>query len=358
MTSSVIRLGILGLAVYFYLQGKVLWAAVCVAFVIWLSFRQQIAHIVGAFGKLTEVPQEHSANSELSYSFGLDGVFEHPAVDQLFAKLQTKNKAPAPTLEEWRKLLAENYCRKYKREKPGCEVRFNVKNNLLFVNGDVEFGDHIYYQLEIPYRWTDAGEPERVPSFSPESEYRLAVRVLLVNGILRLEVGGFDKEYSPAVFREGSMAVYEDFATVTTFPLMYFTHQHGIPVRYLNLVAEATPAYKAWTTGRSTEKNPDMYRDWRSLHAELATYRILCDTENENYGMKRRLKLEKAFEEKRIALLNADGYKTPDHEEEAWRYPDTGHWYSNRFGRVFFWNRNNYGEGFEGWFADYTEEQP
>jgi hypothetical protein len=40
-----------------------------------------------------------------------------------------------------------------------CEIRFNIKNNLLFVNGEVDFGDHIYHELEVPYRWKDEEQP-------------------------------------------------------------------------------------------------------------------------------------------------------------------------------------------------------
>ena len=112
--------------------------------------------------------------------------------------------------------------------------------------------------------------------------------MLVVNGMLHLQVGRFDKGYSPRVLRAGSLAVYETFTTVTSFPLMYFSYQHGIPVRYLNLVAAATPSYKESHDDRGDEKKrwKNRYSDWQSLNREIAGYRLLCDEDNPNYNHK------------------------------------------------------------------------
>jgi hypothetical protein len=116
---------------------------------------------------------------------------------ELFARLVKNGRAPAPTLMDWRALLAESYARKYKRIDAVCELQFNIKNNVLFVNGEVDFSDRVYHELEIPYRWTDAGEPGESSFLTPEIEAQLDVRMLVVNGLLLLQVGRFDKEYSP-----------------------------------------------------------------------------------------------------------------------------------------------------------------
>ena len=149
--------------------------------------------------------------------------------------------------------------------------------------------------------------------------------MLVVNGMLHLQVGRFDKGYSPRILRPGSRAVYETFTTVTSFPLMYFSYQHGIPVRYLNLVAAATPSYKESHDDRGDEKKrwKNRYSDWQSLNREIAAYRLLCDEDNPNYNHKQIETLAKAFEEKRQKLLAAEGYKSFDlDDDESWRYPD------------------------------------
>jgi hypothetical protein len=355
------RLVLGALGAYLYSHGNGLWIG-CALLLAWSFLQQQIAAIVGVLGKLASIPQEHDANSVLIYTFSIEKVLEHPSVDALFSMLQRNEKVPASTLEEWRALLLESYTRKYAPATKACEVRFNVKNNLLFRDGDVDFGDHIYHELEIPYRWTD-GKPVEKAFLQPSCESELSIRMLVVNGILHLQVGRFDKEYSPRVLHSGSLAVYETFATVTSFPLMYFSYQHGIPVRYLNLVAAATPSYKASHDDRTDQKRKwkDRYTDWRVLNREIAAYRILCDEDNPNYSHKQIDKLSTAFREKRDKLLAADGYATYKHDDaENWRYPDTGHSYWNVYGQVFFRNMNANRDSHkaEHWFTDYYEEQP
>lgn len=184
--------------------------------------------------------------------------------------------------------------------------------------------------------------------------------MLLVNGMLLLQVGRFSKEYSPTILHGGSLAVYENFATITSFPLIYFSDDHGIPVRYLNLVAAAAPGQKARRSERGTNKKTDSYKDWRILHEDVAAYRVLCDSGNENYNYSVLDKLQKSFQAKREPLLTAGGYKTLDNHDDEWRYPDMGHSYWNDYGRVFFRNMNANRDSpkAEHWFTDYFEEQP
>lgn len=362
MSRYVFRLALGGLALYFYSQGNIFWAVLCILVIAWSFLQQQLALLVGSLRRLTSIPQEHDANSVLTYTFRLDRVFEHPAVDDVFAKLHKNHKAPAQTLEEWRKLLAESYARRYRRDDLVCEVRFNIKNNVLFVNGEPDFGDHVYHELEIPYRSTDAGKPEEARFFTPDIEAQLSVRMLLLNGMLLLQVGRFSKEYSSNILHGGSLAVYETYATVTSFPLMYFSDGHGIPVRYLNLIAEATPSYKASHAESGSKNTRNMYGDWRTLQQEVAAYRVLCDSDNENYSHDVLKKLWMTFEAKRAKFLAAEGYKKlfEGSSEDAWRYPDTGHEYWNEYGRVTFRNMNaNRDSRHEArWFADYYEEEP
>lgn len=100
MSSIVFRLALGGLALYLYVQGNIFGAVVCALVVVWLSFQQRLARIIGVLGRLGSLPDEHNANSVLAYSFRLDRVFEHRTVDELFAKLQKNGKAPAAAIED------------------------------------------------------------------------------------------------------------------------------------------------------------------------------------------------------------------------------------------------------------------
>jgi len=218
MVRIVYRFGLGVLGVFFYLQDNTFWV-VCAVLLAWSFLQQQIAAIVGILRKLVNVPHEHEANSVLHYTFSVERVVEHPSVDALFNRLRNNGKAPANTLEEWRTLLLRSYARKYSPATTACEVRFNIKNNLLFLNGDVNFGDYIYHELEIPYRWGTDDDPVKTTFLQPNCEVELSIRILVVNGSLLLQIGCFDKDYSPRILHAGGLAVYETYATVTSFPL-------------------------------------------------------------------------------------------------------------------------------------------
>lgn len=364
MGRQLLGLAVVVLAVYLHSEGQTSWAVLCILLVAWATLKSPLRLMLGALQRLTSIAPEHDANSVLVYTFNLGRVFTHPAVDALFTKLQQNQKAPAQTLEEWRTLLGDSYARRYKRDDLVCEVRFNIKANVLYVNGEPDFGDHVYHELEIPYRWTDQGKPQEAPMLTPDIEAQLSVRALVLNGTLLLQVGRFSKDYSPKLLKGGSLAVYETYATLTSFPLMYFSYQHGIPVRYLNLVAQATPSYKVRVADRlgvaKAPKGPGQFDDWRALHGEVAAYRVLCDTDNENHSAKTQAKLAEAFEEKRNKLLTADGYRTYETHDDDWRYPDMGHEYWNQYAKVFFRNLNANRDSFATarWFTDYHEEEP
>jgi hypothetical protein len=321
------------LAVYLYQRGIAFWAAACVIALVWLSVRLSLTQITLAF-RWSAIAWD--ANSVLRYVFSLSRVLEHPAVDELFARLQKNGKAPAANLTDWRSLLAESYSRKYKRDDSVCEARFNIKSNLLFRNAEVYFGDHIYYEFEIPYRWTQTGEPQEPPSLTP-IEGQLAVRVLLVNGMLLLQVGLFGREYSLKVYDRG----YEAFVTLSSFPLIYFSSRHGIPVRYLNLIRAATPSYREWELQRGTAKKVDPFADWRILQHDAALYLVLCDPEDAgNIGYRKLSKIQRYFEKKREPLLAAGGWQTSDKKNDFPGCPDFGDAYWNHYGRVEFQNLN------------------
>jgi len=355
---------IVGLAaVVLYLLGYHGWAILCGLSAVYLNIQQQIAAIVGAIGRLGTLPQEHLANCVLQYTFGLEAVFQHAAVDTVFHKLQANGKAPADSLDGWRALLLKSYARKYAPATNACEVTFNIKNNILFRNGEVDFGDHIYHDLQIPYRWTAAGQPEERPGImTPEIEVQLTVRMLVVNGTLLLQVGHFDKPYSPRVLHGGALAVYETYATITSFPLLYFADDHAIPVRYMNLIGQATASAKERHAHRGdrTWKGDSLF-DWRALQQDMTAYRILCDSDNDDYDYDAVSKIAKSFTEKREPLLSAGEYKTyARHDEDDWRYPDMGKTFWNNYGTVFFRNinANLNSPKTAHWFTDYYEEQP
>lgn len=196
---------------------------------------------------------------------------------------------------------------------------------------------------------------------TPDVEAELSVRVLFLNGMLTLQVGRFSKEYSPRMLQEGSLAAYETYVTLTSFPLMYFSYRHGIPARYLNLVADAIPSYKADKWNLGTSKKNDWVRDWRALHKDVAAYRVLCESDDDS-NVDKWIKFQKAFDEKSKKLLAAEGYKSYgiNDDRDEYMFPDLGCTYWNSYGQVFFRNTNaNRDTHHEReWLAGYHEERP
>lgn len=137
MGRVVFRVVLAGLAFYLYLEGSTLWAVVCGFVLVWSFVQQQLSAIGSLLRRLATVPEEHAANCILTYTFSVERVIAHPAVDDVFSRLQRNGKAPTSTIEEWRTLLLASYARKHGRAGAECEIRFNIKGNLIFGNGDV-----------------------------------------------------------------------------------------------------------------------------------------------------------------------------------------------------------------------------
>lgn len=352
-------LGLLFLYLYYVAESRYWWIpAVMLA---WSIIGHQLAALANAVGKLSSVPQEHYANCSLEFSFNVKAVLEHSSVDALFEKLKANGKAPADTLAEWRTLLLESYVRKYQpnpESREHCSIKFRIKNNTVYVNEKVDFNDALRHELEIPYRWAD-GKPVEGPWAHRTTESQLDIRVIVVNGLLHLQVGRFEKEYSPRILRAGYTSVYETHATVTTFPLMHCTYRHGIPVRYLNFTAMATESYKERHTANHEDKKAwnkawkHQWDDWKNLQRDIAAYRVLCD-EADTYGfsMSRWEKLSKSMDDKFKSLLEKNNFKPfSDYWSDAYGR------YWNPYCSVFFANLVRQEKDSWRWSVDYYEER-
>jgi hypothetical protein len=87
---------------------------------------------------------------------------------------------------------------------------------------------------------------------------------------------------------------------------------------------------------------------------------VILNIANENYDYSTLDKLQRSFQAKREQILDANGFKTREPDEDDWRFPDHGRSYWNEYGKVFFRNMNANRDSprAEHWFTDYYEEQP
>ena len=132
-----------GISIYFFETGNFI---VAVLFLIWtLSrlFGYSLQRLVKGLGEMaTHSDLEKKANIILETKFNIEEILKHNAVEKLFKKL-SENSSSQINIENLKKNIVENYKNKFQKEEPIEEVKFNIKNNILWKNGDIDFNDYI-----------------------------------------------------------------------------------------------------------------------------------------------------------------------------------------------------------------------
>jgi len=207
---------------------------------------------------------ERTSNVSLSFDINLQEVLDHPSLDPLFDQLKSANRIKQLNKETWRAVLLGNYKRKYDTSADLRSVKFQIKNNLVLKEGTTDLANTVHDHIFIPYEFRTplAEEP-----LWEVVENGISVRLLMVNGFIKVQLGCFTKEFTPKIYRQTFPVVYQTWVTVTSFPLMYFA-QHNIPPAQLNLYA---PATESWKRAEYTGSNERM-KDWQELKNDLKLY--------------------------------------------------------------------------------------
>jgi hypothetical protein len=302
---------------------------------------------------------ERKCNISIDLILKLEEILKHASVEQLFLKLQNRNKTNYKDKGEWINNLLANYNRKYNGTEDSeafISLTFHIKNNLLFKNGKIEFKDVIYHELYIPYDYIDADD-EMDTSIFHGIEKGLNIRVLLVNGIIKLQIGGFSKEYSPMILRDGSSATFINYETISSFPLMYFSYEYKLPLNYLNLTLYAIDSYKE-SFSTSDQINKLFNKDWMELNEDVRDYIYVCNNYHkyfEDFGKSQ--KILQRFREKRESWLLKEDFKDPLPDD----YLSNGNYdilYINKFLRIDIKDYNYFKElGEKYTFTDYHEDR-
>lgn len=213
------------------------------------------------------VISERKSNVRLDFVVDVPEVLKHESIARLHAELTSKGIVDYP-LTAWQDKLLQNYRTKYKSNDNSYEVSFNIKNGILWRNGTLDASDVICDEIVIPYDY-DNGDSLEESSWPPEIERELSIRVLVINGFLRLQAGCFSKEYSPLIIEEGFHATYQTHVTLAIFPLLYFSGT-DLPPNYLNCSHRATESYKEWLSSKDKRADAElMTKDWERLMEEL-----------------------------------------------------------------------------------------
>jgi hypothetical protein len=309
------------------------------------------------FGEITtHLILETQCNCALEFQISIEEILKHPAIERLFNQLQMKNVISTSTQkEDWIKKMLDNYRKKFSREKLE-EVRFNIKNNLVWKNGIIDFNDSIYHEIFIPYEYKD-GKEEKSTFRTPSIEIGITIRLFIVNGIIKLQVGDFSREYTPNKLSNTS---YQTHDTITSFPLMYFSYLHKIPVKYLNLLAYATESWKNAHGEKRDKRSKGLTADWKELLKEIKDYNYVCSVADVYVGSYKKWDTIIArFQKKKSEMLKRDNFenlfpRSDDHDFYEDLMPND-RYYSNEYLSVNIVNHNKKGQYI---YTDYYEDSP
>ncbi|MEK7069025.1 MAG: hypothetical protein AAB947_01425 [Patescibacteria group bacterium] len=366
--SQIITLVIGAASVYFFYANNFIVALILFTWFLSRLFGYNLKRIFEGVGH-SEVEQRSNVVIELKVNIA--SILSHEAISSLYEKLKKHEKFASrfKTQSEWVKAMIDNYKKKYKNEddftheKTGVRylwdsVKYNIKNNTLWENGQVEFSDTIQHEVFIPYEYK--GEKEEEERFWHDIGSGLRIRVLVVNGLIKVQIGNFDKDTSSEIYRDSGLAAYKTWETITTFPLMYVSQ--SIPTHYLNLSMYATDSYKGLL---KREPSKEWTKDWKELNAEIADYNYLQiafagDAPADNKFNK----TYKKFYTKSLEMLATDNFSDPyKRKEDDWPVPgwmeDNNITYLNDFLHVFIADYKDMREKNEKYYlTDYHEEHP
>lgn len=357
-----------GASIYFFYENNFIVAVILFTWFLSRLFGYNLKRIFEGIGN-SEV-EKHS-NIVVELKVNIAAVLGHQALSSLFDKIKENKKFTAKfkNKSEWIEALADNYKKKYKNEndftheKTGVRylwdaVRYNIKNNILWENGEIDFSDSIQHEIFIPYEYK--GEKEEEGRLWLDLGSGIRIRVFVVNGLIKVQVGNFDKETSPEVYRDSGLAAYKTWETITTFPLMYVSQ--SIPTHYLNLSMYATDSYKGLLR---REPSRDWTKDWKELNAEIADYNYLKTAFASDAPADSKFnKVYKKFYTKSLEKLAAENFSDPHkRKDDDWPVPgwmeDNNITYLNNFLHVFIADYKDMREKNEKYYlTDYHEEHP
>jgi len=303
-------------------------------------------------------------NILLVVNLNIAGILNNQKVRDVFNNLRDKKVVDFKDTDLFIKNLLEIYKDKFKNKHEYTEEKtkkiyiwekfeFNIKNNVLWKNKDVDFSDVVYHEISIPYKKED----DDVTLFSG-IDGSIKIRFLIVNGFLKVQIGRFNKETSPKILADRGLAVYLDWLTISTFPLMYLTQI--FPDSYLNFSLQATESYNHL----GLEKNTDWMKDWKELSKERDAYNHLYNLNDDDEVSSKHIETIRLFSKKAEDLIISEGFTNNNKQDESgWYTPpwmeDNSIHYSNDCVVIKILDLNEEKKKFEEHYSsDYYHEQP
>ncbi|HVB20039.1 MAG TPA: hypothetical protein VNF51_02005 [Candidatus Paceibacterota bacterium] len=372
MLSQIFTFALGAASVFFFYENSFLIALVLFTWFLSRLFGYSLTKMFEGIGH-SEV--ERQSNISIELKMNVAAILNHDSVSSLFDKLKSGKKPiwrknaefKFADKKAWVEQIVENYKKKYKNdndytdEKSGVRyvwesVKYNIKNNILWENGQVDFSDSITHEIFIPYEYAE----DKEDGFFQDISEGIRIRFLVVNGMIKVQIGNFSKETSPQIYRDG-LAVYKTWETITTFSLMYVFQ--GLPTNYLNLSMYATDSYKKLL---SNDPSKDFTKDWKELNAEIANYNYLKTQFAIDSSVSGKfLEIYKKFNGKSLKYLGEekfiDPYKRKDDDtyyEPGWMKDNSIHYLNNYLSVSIADYKDQKEKNEKYYYTDYHEETP
>ncbi|MDD5146054.1 MAG: hypothetical protein PHF44_04405 [Candidatus Pacebacteria bacterium] len=386
-SSTIFTLIIGGVCIYFFYQ---LNFFIGILLFIWLISRLFGHNLIMLFEGVNNSEIGRKSNIEIELWFNIAEILNHKIFEDIFEKIKKNNENEvvsfketkewekklkngdiAKIKEEWKNKLIENYKKKYNNSIDFTsdnvryiweKVKFNIKNNILWKDGKIFFNDFLVHEVSIPYEYNNEGEEDY--SFL-QFPAEVNIKIFVVNGIIKLQVGNFDKFSTPKFLRKEGLAIYQTNFTIATFPLMYA--HYGIPNNYLNPCFQATDSYWEFMSGK-LDKDVDWRKDWKRINKEMQDYEYISNqfaNGKFNINNSKTTKIGVGFAKKLLEWrkVNKDFKSNEDKTDDEGYVPDflkDDHTeYTNKYLHISLFDYNMAKENKAKYtFSDYWEEHP
>lgn len=225
---------------------------------------------------VVDVAAETRSNTKIEIWMKIDAILGHPAVASVFDRLRKLERVPQDTsLDAWRESLIARFRTREKLSvdnQPWAKVVFEVRAGQLWTNGEYRPLPVLFHQVLVP---DEAFLNRHAWGTTEDAQYHgLKVRVGVLNGILRLQVGEWDEDASQR--EPGQTRDWMAWDTITTFPLLLNPLDHYLPPRFLLLDYFTFPHHrKGWRRAKAAFfRQADEYRRIVSTFGEWGEGRL------------------------------------------------------------------------------------
>jgi hypothetical protein len=180
---------------------------------------------------LLNVVADTRVSTTIHAHLNLEAILDHPAARSASNRLRQLGRLPADsTHDQWTRSLIERFQQRASvSEGAGVRVTFECRGGQVWINGEHRPFPGLVHEFVIP---DDAQQRKHSDLWPGDEAYAgVRVRVIVINGILKLQIGEWDEETG---YREaGQQYDWMAWDTITTFPLLLNPIDHRLSPRLL-----------------------------------------------------------------------------------------------------------------------------